>query len=153
MCRMSPKPSTVVDARFAWHSWSLMFHVAELSEARTCRRGARGNATPAVATGTIEAACVPLPHYASKEFAAIPDDTAAPSTMKNGGDGHQHEERKGGMAIVKSCSKAGHEKCNGIPWTKEKHGLFLLGLDKFNKDWWTSHGHRRRWRNFRNLRH
>ncbi|XP_062212306.1 transcription factor MYBS1-like [Phragmites australis] len=89
--------------------------------------------------GAIEAGRVPLPRYAGEESAATPDGAAAASAPKDsGGSGHRREERKGGVDVGKSCSKAEQERRKGIPWTEEEHRLFLLGLDKFGKGDWRS---------------
>ncbi|CAL4963414.1 unnamed protein product [Urochloa decumbens] len=89
----------------------------------------------------IDAGCVPLPRYAgeAESSAATPDGAAsAPKDGGGGGSGHRREERKSGVDVGKSCSKAEQERRKGIPWTEEEHRLFLLGLDKFGKGDWRS---------------
>jgi hypothetical protein len=74
----------------------------------------------------IEAGRVPLPRYAGEEPSAATPDSAggAASALKDGGGGlggHRREERKSGVDVAKSCSKAEQERRKGIPWTEEEH--------------------------------
>ncbi|WVZ70316.1 hypothetical protein U9M48_018991 [Paspalum notatum var. saurae] len=89
----------------------------------------------------IDAGRIPLPSYAGEESCAgTPEGSSAnASAPKDGGGGvHRREERKCGVDVGKSCSKAEQERRKGIPWTEEEHRLFLLGLDKFGKGDWRS---------------